>query len=95
MALFYILEAQEPVCPSTREEFTDPNKSTTVVVWKDPAAKDINGKDLDITCMPPSGSEFPIEQTEVVCMAGDSKEENYSCTFTVNIIVGKLRKLII
>ena len=80
-----IQEALELVCPANREKFTDPNKSTAMVLWKDPSVKDVNGKDLDVLCMPTSGSEFRIGKREVVCMAGDGKGENSTCTFFVNI----------
>ena len=56
-----------------------------MVIWKDPSAKDDNGKDIDAICMPPSGSEFSIGKTEVVCMTGDGDRENNTCTFFVTV----------
>ena len=68
---FQKLRASESVRQANLEEFTDSRKSTAKMIWKDPSGKDINGKDLDIICVPSSGSEFPIGETEVLCMAWD------------------------
>ena len=64
---------------------TEPSKSTAMVVWRVSSAIDTNGKYLEVTCMPPSGSEFEIGKTEVWCMAEDEKREELACNFFVTI----------
>ena len=66
-------------------KFTDPSKSTAMVIWSDPSAMDTNGKDLEVMCMPPSGSEFEIGHTEVTCIAESDKGEELACKFFVTI----------
>ena len=61
-----------------------------MVVWEDPSAKGINSKDLYVTCVPPSGSEFQIGKTEVNCTTGDDKQRPSTCSFTVTVY-GKLK----
>ena len=73
-------------------ESTDPGKSTVMVVWKDPSAVDTNGKDLELTCRPFSGSEFQIGKTDVTCSAADDRKEKLACTFSVTIF-GRLNYL--
>ena len=73
-------------------ESTDPGKSTAMVVWKDPSTVDTNGKDFELICMPPSGSEFQIGETEVTCLAVEEDKEELTCTFVITIN-GKLKCL--
>ena len=81
----HILKAVEPVCPANHLKSTDPSKSTAVVAWKDTSAVDANGKDLEVMCIPPSGSEFPIGKTDVTCKTVNVKKEEVVCIFTVTI----------
>ena len=85
--MFYtiILQAVELICPANRKRSTDPGKSTAMVVWKDPSVMDTTGRDLEVMCMPPSGSAFPIGKTEVRCTVTNSKDEELACTFYVHI----------
>ena len=85
LASCYIFIVPKPVCPANREEFTDKSKSTAMVVWKDPSVKDVNGNDVVVTCVPPSGSEFRMGKREVACTAGGGDIEHSTCTFTVTI----------
>ena len=75
----------EPVCSANLMKSTDPSQSTAMVVWKNPLASDTYGKDLEVICMPPSGSKFKIGQTDVKCMAEYDKNEGLACTFSVTI----------
>ena len=56
-----------------------------MVLWIDPSVKDDNGTDIDALCKPPSGSEFSIGKTEVLCTTGDVGKEHYTCTFFVTV----------
>jgi len=41
---------------------------------------------VEISCVPPSGSEFSVGVTTVTCTATDSSENSSSCSFTVTLI---------
>ena len=81
----YISKAVGPVCPANYLKSTDPSKSTAMVVWKYPSAVDANGKDFEVICIPPSGSEFPIGKTDVTCKTVDLKKEEVVCIFSITI----------
>ena len=59
----------------------------TVVTWPSPTAFDIVDLGVPVTCVPPSGSLFPIGTTTVTCSAHDVRNNTSSRTFTVTVQV--------
>lgn len=54
------------------------------VTYTTPAAEDVVDTDVQVTCEPPSGSEFPLdERTTVTCTAVDDAGNEASSTFDV------------
>jgi len=49
-------------------------------------ATDESGVPPNITCVPPSGSAFPIGQTTVACIAADSDSLSSTCSFNVTVM---------
>jgi len=85
-----VIDNQPPViiCPSDITiKAANPNDATVVVNYATPSVA--NGKVSDncgiqsVVCNPPSGSAFPVGQTEVKCKATDTSGNMASCTFKV------------
>ncbi|XP_072022654.1 hyalin-like [Amphiura filiformis] len=71
-------------CPTDMGMETDPNKATAVVIYQTPSATDNSGE-VSVVCNPASGSQFPIGQTTVSCVAGDNSKNSETCDFLVDI----------
>ena len=56
-----------------------------MVKWEDPHASDNSGN-VSTTCYPPSGNNFTIGQTVIICEAVDSSGNKAQCYFDVNVI---------
>jgi hypothetical protein len=54
-----------------------------VVAFSDPVASD--NCSVTVTCVPPSGSTFPIGDTTVNCTASDPSGNTNTCSFTVHV----------
>ena len=61
-----------------------------VVKWDEPNTTDSSIDAVKMSCTPPSGSNFTIGHTEVVCAAVDTSGNKGSCGFNVTIIGMKL-----
>ena len=72
-------------CPSTLSNYTRPDESTGLVMWKVPEATDNSGIDPVITCNSQKNL-FTIGRTEIVCEAVDESSNRAKCYFVVNII---------
>jgi hypothetical protein len=70
------------VCPSNVVASVATGADTIAVTWPDPVA--MGTPTPDVTCVPPSGSLFPVGVTTVLCTAVNSEWTN-SCTFTVTV----------
>jgi hypothetical protein len=57
-----------------------------IVTWPSPTAFDIVDQGVPVTCVPPSGSLFPIGTTTVTCSAHDVRNNTSSRTFTVTVL---------
>ncbi len=69
------------------EEKTDAGKATKVIEWESVTAIDNHNDPLNVDCDPPSGSEFPLGYTSVVCETEeDDKGNQKNCTFDVHVI---------
>ena len=79
-------EAPNIECPSNLSKSTEDEKSTALVLWKQPNATDNSGYVKEVTCSTQAGSLFPIGQTKVTCEAVDDAGNNASCHFFVDIV---------
>lgn len=72
-------------CPSSQTVNPDPGLFTATVTWASPTSIDGCDGPTPVTCVPPSGSAFPIGTTVVVCSATDSCDIVGSCGFNVTV----------
>ncbi len=82
-----VLETVPPVigaCPDISVFTTDP--AGAVVTFASPTATDNSPTPPSVTCLPPSGSLFPLGTTAVICTARDGSGNTTTCTF--NVVVG-------
>ena len=75
-------------CPLNQNTETEYGQETAVVEWKEATASDNSGEAVKVLCTPPTGSNFTIGQTEVVCAAVDKSGNNESCGFNVSVCYG-------
>ncbi|HUU45787.1 MAG TPA: HYR domain-containing protein [Acidobacteriota bacterium] len=71
-------------CPTDIVVGNDPGVCGAIVSW-DPATSIDNCSDVSASCVPPSGSFFPIGTTTVTCTAVDSAGNSGGCTFDVTV----------
>ena len=57
-------------------------ESGTPVTWEATATDNVDAS-VAVTCVPPSGSSFPLGATTVTCTATDAAGNSSSCSFTV------------
>jgi hypothetical protein len=56
-----------------------------IVIFPDPPALDTCDPSVDVECVPPSGSQFPVGTTTVTCTATDDCGNTDVCTFDVEV----------
>jgi lysophospholipase L1-like esterase len=56
-----------------------------VINFAPPTASDASDPNVQVICVPPSGSTFPLGSTEVTCTATDQAGNVARATFTVNV----------
>jgi len=81
-----VLDTTPPAltCPSNLTlEFTSEAGAPTAFT---PEASDLCSPPVTVTCVPPSGSTFPIGTTEVRCTATDRAGNSAGCSFQVNVL---------
>lgn len=71
-------------CPSNISQSTDQDDCAAVVTWATPTVDD-NCTNLTITCIPPSGTSFPVGDSTVVCIVEDPGGNMDTCTFVVTV----------
>lgn len=59
------------------------------VSYVTPTATDITGASIPVVCTPPSGSEFPVGTTTVVCVATDARGNQSRTSFPVVVTAGE------
>ncbi len=59
-----------------------------VVTWPPPTAVDIVDGVRPVTCLPVSGSFFPLGATIVTCTSSDTRNNTATITFTVTVLPG-------
>lgn len=73
-------------CPSNLVLNTDSGQGSKSNVAYTATATDYRGSNLVVSCVPPSGSTFPLGVTPVNCTATDASGNTATCTFTVTIL---------
>jgi hypothetical protein len=82
-----VVDDEAPVLTCPANITTTPTSPSGAAVNYPPATVSDNCDTLTATCMPPSGSTFPIGTTTVTCTAADSAGNNATpCTFTVSVV---------
>jgi hypothetical protein len=76
-------QAPSIACPANITTPNDPGQCSAVVSYTTPAASDNCAGVGAVTCIPASGSTFPIGTTTVTCSATDSGGNSGSCGFSV------------
>jgi hypothetical protein len=71
------------VCPPNQTVDAGANCVATVS-YPPPTVTD-NCPDVAFSCVPPSGSPFPVGNTTVVCIAADKSGNKDTCSFTVTV----------
>jgi len=74
------------VCPSNIVTWTC-DTTGTKVSYTVLATDGCTGATVPVTCMPPSGSPFPVGTTTVNCTASEGQGSSVSCSFTVTVIL--------
>jgi hypothetical protein len=80
-----VTDTQAPTitCPTSVTSVTPaPNQMGTIVTYPPPTASD-NCPGVTVTCVPASGSIFPVGTTTVTCTATDASGNTATCSFTV------------
>ena len=79
----------QPPCTNSVVTIICPTNMTIacapIVYYPAPQASTTCGTITNITCVPPSGSVFPVGPTVVTCTAKDSLGNSNSCTFTITV----------
>ncbi|MBK8565583.1 MAG: HYR domain-containing protein [Saprospiraceae bacterium] len=78
-------EAPSISCPVN---ITQPNTAGTcaaVVNWQPPVVADNCAASVTVTCVPPSGTSFPVGNSTVMCIVADPSNNRDTCTFVVTI----------
>ena len=92
--VLWFSDVESPVferCPSNQTHATEPGQATVVVAWNDLTAADNSNQEPNITCIPMSGTRFPIGQTNVTCTAHDGSGNMAKCNFVVAVKGYQLR----
>jgi len=81
-----VQDNEDPValCPANITVNNDPGLCDAVVVWTATATDNCPG--VSISCLPPSGSTFPVGVTTVTCTATDASGNTDVCSFTVTVV---------
>lgn len=61
------------------------SSSSTIVTYTSPTANDIVDGPVSVTCVPPSGSEFPLGKSTITCSATDSHGNTGTSSFDVTV----------
>jgi hypothetical protein len=58
---------------------------STAVNYANPVGSSSCGESVQVSCAPPSGSQFPVGATTVVCTATDAAGNKATCSFIVTV----------
>jgi len=86
-ASFIVADTMLPqiTCQSNITNNVSISQSSAVVTFSTPTAVDNCSVTATVTCVPASGSIFPLGTTPVVCTAVDPAGNTTSCTFSVTV----------
>lgn len=88
-----VVDNQNPaiICPGNINVFADPATQMAIVIYDSPVLMDnCPGTSSMQTAGLPSGSSFPLGNTVNTFVATDASGNTSSCSFTVNVRVGKV-----
>lgn len=74
-------------CPNNITLALPPAQTTAVVNYPLPAIED-NLPGVTVSCVPPSGSTFPLGVTAIVCVAVDATNNRSTCGFSISLTGG-------
>lgn len=74
------------ICPADITEFVPPGESGTNVNFPDPTLDGECIDDVQVICVPESGSFFPLGNTTVTCFAIQGTELVSTCSFNVRVL---------
>src|SRR5205823_353127 len=77
--------ATQIICPANQTALAT-SAAGGVVTYHAPAVANTCGSPVTVTCVPASGSIFPIGDTLVTCTATDVLGKSSSCQFTVTVL---------
>jgi len=72
------------ICPSSLTIVAAPGQCSPIVNFPAPTVVD-NCPGSQVTCIPPSGTAFPVGITNVICTARDAAGTQATCGFTVTV----------
>ncbi|XP_072017378.1 uncharacterized protein [Amphiura filiformis] len=81
----YDLDCMNLTCPVPKVVKTDPGKAMAMVQWLDPVPTDSTDYVYKATCYPPSGTNFTVGNTSVVCSAVDRRGISKTCHFDIKV----------
>jgi hypothetical protein len=81
-----VVDTEPPslIVPADITRSTDPGLATAVVTYAATASDNVPG--VTLTCVPPSGTAFPIGTTSVTCTATDAAGNTTSESFDVTVV---------
>ncbi|HZM87895.1 MAG TPA: HYR domain-containing protein [Blastocatellia bacterium] len=87
-----VFDGQPPVitCPGNVSVLPQTGQTSAVVNYPAPTVAD-NLPGVTVSCLPPSGSSFPLGSTTVTCTATDAGGNRASCSFTVGVGAAQAR----
>ena len=83
-----IIDKEKPriiSCAENQTKIAPVGQLKARVEWPTPTAIDNSGEPIIVACIPQSGSNFTIGQTEVECKAVDSSGNQEACSFYINV----------
>ena len=72
-------------CAANQTKIAAVGRVTTIVDWASPTAIDNSREVVNVSCLPPSGSNFVIGRAEVICETADSSGNKGTCGFNINV----------
>jgi hypothetical protein len=85
VALYSLRDKTPPVMNCPDDLTVEQQTADGTVVEFECAATDDQGPDPEVVCDPPSGSVFPLGDTNVTCTARDDSGNQSQCTFTITV----------
>ncbi|XP_072023443.1 sushi, von Willebrand factor type A, EGF and pentraxin domain-containing protein 1-like, partial [Amphiura filiformis] len=81
----YDLDCMNLTCPLPKVVKTDQGKATAMVWWLGPVPTDTTDYVYKAICYPPSGTNFTIGISQVVCKAVDRRGITKTCNFDIKV----------